>query len=143
VFIVHGHDNAARESVARFIEKLKLNAIILLEQPSRGRTIIQKFRDHAELAGFAVVLLTPDDVVMAKGASGLQDRARQNVIFELGFFLGLLGDGHVCALNAGVEIPSDFAGVIYEKLDPAGAWKLALAKEMKAAGLDVDMNLAM
>jgi predicted nucleotide-binding protein len=143
VFLVHGHDDAARETVARFIEKLGFNAIILHEQPNRGRTIIEKFEAHSAV-GFAVVLLTPDDVGGSAKTKDTQPRARQNVILELGFFCGALGRTRVCALHkGGVEIPSDFDGVVYVPLDDGGAWRLKLAREMKAAGLDVDMNKAL
>ena len=74
----------------------------------------------------------------------MKARARQNVVFELGYFIGRLGRNRVCALYAeGVEIPSDYSGVVYTKLDASGAWRLELAKELKAAGLPVDMNLAL
>lgn len=141
VFVVHGRDEETRESVARFIEKLGLRAIILDEQPNEGRTIIEKFEDHGDV-GFAVVLLTPDDVGASKDeCSNLQPRARQNVILELGFFIGRLGRKQVCALlKGGIEIPSDFSGVLWVPLDPNGAWRFALAKEMKAAGLGMDLN---
>jgi predicted nucleotide-binding protein len=141
VFVVHGHDEEAKQSVARCLEKLELEAIILHEQPSQGRTIIEKFEDYSDV-GFAVVLLTPDDV----GAAGddrdsLKPRARQNVIFELGFFIGKLGRKRVCALHKGdVEIPSDFAGVLWVPMDPGGAWRFTLGREMKAIELDVDLN---
>lgn len=70
-------------------------------------------------------------------------RARQNVILELGFFLGKLGRKRVCALyEEGVEIPSDYDGVIFVPLDKNGAWHLSLAKELKAAGLSIDLNKA-
>jgi len=141
VFIVHGHDEEAKQTVARCLEKLELEAIVLREQPSQGRTIIEKFEDHADV-GFVVVLLTPDDVGAAKDdRSSLQLRARQNVVFEMGFFSGKLGRQRVCALHkGGVEIPSDFAGVVWVPMDPGGAWRFELAREMKAAGLDVDSN---
>lgn len=141
VFIVHGHDEEAKQSVARCIEQLGLKAIILHEQPSQGRTIIEKFEDYADV-GFAVVLLTPDDIGASQNdRDNLQPRARQNVIFELGFFIGQLGRRRVCALyKEKVEIPSDFSGVLWISLDPNGAWRFALGKEMKAAGLDVDLN---
>jgi hypothetical protein len=77
VFIVHGHDEAARETVARFVEKLGFEAIILHERPNKGRTIITKFREEAANVGFAVVLMTPDDVGRAKDAAELKPRARQ------------------------------------------------------------------
>ena len=141
VFVVHGHDEEAKQSAARCLEKLELEAIILHEQPSRGRTIIEKFEDYADV-GFAVVLLTPDDNGAEKGEiDNLRPRARQNVVFELGFFVGKLGRQRVCALHRGdVEIPSDFAGVLWVPMDPGGAWRFTLGGEIKAAGLDVDLN---
>jgi len=141
VFIVHGHDEAAKESVARLLQTLDLEPIILHEKPNQGRTIIEKFEDYSDV-GFAVVLLTPDDVGAAKEERGnLRPRARQNAIFELGFFIGKLGRERVCALHKGnVKILSDFSGVLWIPLDEAGAWKLKLGQEMKAAELDVDLN---
>ncbi len=142
VFLVHGQNDAAKEKVARFLEKLKLNAVILHEQPNKGRTIIEKFTDHADVP-FAVVLMTADDVGGVKGTppKKLSPRARQNVVLELGYFLARLGRGHVCALfESGVEMPSDYSGVLYLPLDSGGAWRLQLVKEIKAAGLPVDLN---
>lgn len=92
VFIVHGHDNELKQEVARFVERLDLNAIIFHEQSSGGKTIIEKFEEYSKV-GFAVVLLTPDDIVSKPGQDGTQInyyRARQNVIFEMGFSLVLL-----------------------------------------------------
>lgn len=144
VFLVHGHDEAAIHEVARLLEQLDLEVIILREQPNSGRTIIEKFVDYSNV-GFAVVLLTGDDRGGAKSLTRDEQklRARQNVILELGFFLGRLGRNRVCVLHqADVEIPSDYSGVLFLPLDPAGAWRLALARELKAAGLDVNMNKA-
>ncbi len=88
VFIVHGHDGEVRESVARFLsEKLGLEPVILHERPNKGRTIITKFREEAAGVGFAVVLMTPDDLGKASAAADLKPRARQNVVFEPGFLL--------------------------------------------------------
>jgi predicted nucleotide-binding protein len=97
VFVVHGHHDGARETVARFVEKLGFEAIILHEQPNKGRTIITKFREEAKDVGFAVVLMTPDDEGKEKGVGDFQPRARQNVVFELGFFIGALGPERVAA----------------------------------------------
>jgi predicted nucleotide-binding protein len=142
VFVVHGHDESARESVARFIGNLGLTPIILHEQASQGRTIVEKLERHGDV-GYAVVLLTPDDVG-GTSPTNLLPRARQNVILELGYFLGLLGRDHVCALYRGeLELPSDYMGVIYIPLDSRGGWRLSLAKELKAADFDVDMNKAL
>jgi len=141
VFVVHGRDESAKHSIARFLEQIGLSPIILHEQPDKGRTIIQKFEDHTDVV-FAVVLLTPDDEGRLWGSSGgLSLRARQNVILELGYFIGKLGRARVCALKGdGVEEPSDLHGVLYIPLDSGDAWRLTLARELKAAGLNVDMN---
>ena len=143
VFIVHGHDDAAREAMARFLSKLGLEPIILHEQANEGRTIIEKLEHYSDV-GYAVVLLTPDDEGRKKvDGEALRDRARQNVILELGYFMCKLGRRGVCALHRGsVEIPTDYLGVMYVPLDEAGGWQLRLAKELKAAGFEVDMNKA-
>ncbi len=141
VFVVHGHDHGARDAVARFLEKVELEAIILHEQPDQGLTIIEKFEAYAKQVGFAVVLLTPDDIGGAVITPAKSARARQNVIFELGYFVGKLGRGRACLLRKGaVEIPSDLYGVIYTELDEADGWKLKLARELNAAGLKFDAN---
>ena len=144
VFLVHGHDEGALHHTARFLEALGLDPVILHEQPNAGRTIIEKFVDYADV-GFAVVLLTPDDLgALASAAFEEQrPRARQNVILELGYFLGKLGRSRVCALySEGVEVPSDYSGVLFVPLDESGGWRLTLARELKAAGFGVDMNRA-
>jgi len=144
VFVVHGHDDGAREAVARFLEKIDFTPIILHEQPNQGRTIIEKFEAHADV-GFAVVLLTPDDMGSPReGAQQPQPRARQNVVLELGYFIGKLGRDHVCAIKSGeLEMPSDILGVVWTPFDISGAWRAALAKELQAAGHEIDWNKAM
>ena len=142
VFIVHGHDGEARETVARFLTNIGLEPIILHEQANRGMTIIEKVEANSEV-GFAVVLLTPDDEGCAKGGTP-EPRARQNVLLELGYFIGRLGRDKVCALKRGhVEIPSDFAGVVWETMDTTSGWKSALGRELKAAGYRIDWNRVM
>ena len=144
VFIVHGHDDTTKINVARFVDKLGLEAIILHEQASQGKTIIEKFEEHASASCFAIALLTADDVgYPQKKEVEAKPRARQNVIFELGYFCGALSRNNVCVLyQEGVEIPNDYLGVVYTHLDEGGAWQLQLAKEMKSAGIDFDMNKA-
>jgi predicted nucleotide-binding protein len=143
VFLVHGHDETVKETVARFLEKLDLNPVILHERPNQGKTVIEKFEAHSDV-GFAVVLLTPDDVgALASSPEKLNSRARQNVILELGYFIGKLSRARVCALyREGVEIPSDIHGVLYVPYDEGGGWRLKLANEIRAAGISVDMNRA-
>lgn len=141
VFVVHGRDNEAKLDVARLLKRLELEAIILHEQASKGRTVIEKIEDCSNVA-FAVVILSPDDVgSLATEATKLNPRARQNVILELGYMVAKLGRSKVCALvKSGVEIPSDFDGVVYVSMDAAGAWKFELGKELKEAGFSIDMN---
>lgn len=142
VFIVHGHDDALKLETARFVDRLGLKAVILSEQANKGRTVIEKFESHAGGAGFAIVLLTPDDHGgSVSDAPATRPRARQNVILELGYFIGKLGRTHVCALYKGdLELPSDIHGVVYIK--HVGSWALDLAKELKAVWPEVDMNKA-
>ena len=141
VFLVHGHDHLPLHQVARVLQKLRLNPVILSEQPGRGETIIQKLERHAK-AAFAVVLLTPDDHGSLVGQEATaKTRARQNVILELRYFVGKLGRNRVCVLKQGdIELPSDWLGVEYKLLDEGMGWQLALAKELKAAGFDIDLN---
>ena len=143
VFVVHGRDNETKQEVARFLERIVESRVILLgEQPDQGRTTIEKFEEYASDVGFAVVLLTRDDEGrISGGAEPLRARARQNVILELGFFIGTLGRGHVALLyEHGVELPSDISGVLYLRLDPAGAWKTRLARELSEAGVSIDVQ---
>ena len=140
IFIVHGHNEAAKYKVANFVKNLDLTATILDEQPSRGQTIIDKFEEHANEAGFAIVLLTSDDVGGPKDKKDeLNPRARQNVILELGYFLHGLGRERVCVLyEDDVELLSDIHGIVYVSLDNGDGWKLKLAKEMKNIGLPIN-----
>ena len=140
VFVIHGRDHGTKNTVARFLERLGLEPVILHEQPDEGRTIIEKFEQYA--TGFAVALLTPDDVG-GPDQDDLRPRARQNVIFELGFFVGKFGRNRVCALMGdGVEVPSDYSGVLYIPLDESEGWKMTLMREMRTAGFEIDANRA-
>lgn len=143
IFVVHGHDGEMKESVAGTLGKLDLEPIILHEQPNRGRTIIEKFEDFSDI-NFAVVLLSPDDMGCSKSdyPGAAKPRARQNVIFELGYFIGKLGRKRVAALyrGEGIEIPSDYYGVAYIPYDSFDGWKLKLVEELKECGYDIDKN---
>lgn len=141
IFLVYGHDDA-RHEVARFLEQsTSAKVIILGDEASSGRTVIEKFEAYAEASGFAVVLLTPDDVGRANSEEALHPRARQNVVLELGYFIGKLGRDRVAILNKGVDHPSDVNGVVYISY-PGGDWKLQLSRELSAAGLDCDPRQA-
>ena len=141
VFIVHGHDGEAKQAVARFVEKSGFEAIILHEQASSGKTIIEKIEANSNV-GFAIVLYTPCDLGASKEKPDQQKpRARQNVIFEHGYLIGKIGRKNVCALVKGdIEKPNDISGVVYIKIDEGDGWKYTVAKEMKTCGYDIDLN---
>lgn len=145
IFVVHGHDEEMKQSIARALEKLGLKPLILHEQPNGGRTVIEKFMDYGEIASFAVILLSPDDLAYQAGAdpSTARYRARQNVILELGFFLGKLGKDRTVVIHREAdkfEMPSDFAGVLFVPFDNRGTWKFEMVRELKAAGYNADAN---
>lgn len=140
VFVVHGREEGPREAVARFLSKIGLEPIILHEQANQSQTVIEKIEAYSDV-GFAVVLLTPDDEGNLKGEAP-QPRARQNVLLELGYFIGKLTRKRVCTLKSGeIEIPSDWRGIIDEPFD--GGWQKTLARELKAAGYEIDWNKVM
>ena len=142
-FVVHGHDHGNKEMVARFLAKLDIEPVILHEQADEGKTIIEKFEKHAAGAGVAVVILTADDIGSSKATPNSEElRARQNVVLELGYFVGKIGRHRTFALvESNVTLPSDIHGVVYIPLDSEG-WRLRLVRELKAAGLPVDANRA-
>lgn len=142
VFIVHGQDETAKLDVARFVEKMGFEAIILHEQVSSGKTIIEKIEEFSNV-GYGLVLYTPCDIGAKKDdEKNLQARARQNVVFEHGYLIAKLGRRNVCALVKGkMEIPNDISGVVYVPMDDHKAWRLEIAKELRNAGYNIDMNV--
>ncbi|MCD4533564.1 nucleotide-binding protein [Nocardioides sp. cx-169] len=142
IFLVHGRDRAAKEEVARFIEKVSDDDLIVLEeQPHVGRTIIEKLEGYLPESSYVVVIMTGDDEGRLRGDAELNARARQNVIFELGWAIGKVGRQNVAVLyEDGVELLSDYYGVGYIGFDASGGWKLKLVGELKAVGFTVDAN---
>ncbi len=137
VFIVHGHNDALKQEVARIIEKQGLEAIILSEQANRGKTIIEKFEEHSDV-GAAICLFTGDDYGKAKDATSENLRARQNVVFEAGFFMGKLRRENVILIaDSNIEVPSDLQGVVYTSKT---MWQTDVLRELKAIGYKVDFN---
>jgi predicted nucleotide-binding protein len=135
VFIVHGHDDTAKYELARILDRdLGLEPIILHEQANRGKTIIEKLEDNSDV-GFAFVILTPDDIG-GQDRANLMPRARQNVVFELGYFLGILGRENVCCLyKRGLQIPSDINGLIYASFSHnIGECYREIRRELGSAG---------
>ena len=142
IFVVHGHSDVLRHEVVRVLERATGREVVVLhEQPNQGQTILEKFESHAASSAYAVVLLTGDDHGAAKSDDAQRPRGRQNVVFELGFFFGKLGRRRVAVLlEPNVEKPSDIDGLVYISVDPAGAWKYALARDLDAAGISVDQS---
>lgn len=132
VFIIHGHDDDMKNSVLKFIRSLGLNPIILHEKPNLGNTIIEKFEKHANVT-YAIAIFSPDDIGRKREGiikEKLKKRARQNVVFEFGYFIGALSRERVCCLySKGVELPSDYSGVLYISYDKKGIWKQDIIKE--------------
>jgi predicted nucleotide-binding protein len=142
VFIVHGRDEGLRDQVARVVSQLELEPVILAELSNRGRTLIEKFEQHADVA-FAIVILAPEDLGYLASDEPPEEanRARQNVILELGYFIAKLGRARVAALyREGTDLPTDFLGTVYTQIDVGGAWRFQLGRELKDAGFTVDLN---
>lgn len=136
--MVHGRATTPLSDVAQSLREWGLETTILHEQANEGRTIIEKFERYAEQAGFAVVIMTGDDIGNAKDVASSGIRARQNVVFEAGFFFGALGRARVAVLyEDGVEKPSDIDGLVYIRLDDRGSWRSELLRELKAAGYTI------
>lgn len=142
VFVVHGRQRDSADVVARFVAQLGLEPVILDEQANEGRTILEKLEANTEDVGFAVVLLQADDYGRGPDEQdwpGDPNRARQNVILELGFFVGKIGRARVAALvEPSVEQPSDILGLAYIAFDES--WQLRLARELKHAFPALDLN---
>jgi predicted nucleotide-binding protein len=143
VFLVHGHDEDMKSSVARTLMKLGLDPIILHEQADQGRAIIEKIEAFSDV-GFAVILLSPDDEGrLLKGSIEPGPRARQNVVLELGYFIGKLGRNRTLAIyreTINYELPSDYHGVLYKPYDKAGKWEFEIVKELQAVGYTVSAD---
>lgn len=136
VFIIHGHDNELKIELQLLLKRAGVENIVLHEQPDKGRSILDKLIEETKDSGYAIALLTPDDIMDAG-----QSRARQNVILEVGYFLGLLGKERIRMIIKGnVEVPSDLSGILYEKHDLSGGWKVKLIKELQAVGIHVDLQ---
>jgi predicted nucleotide-binding protein len=111
VFLIHGHDelNTLRLQ-AMLKDDLDVDVVLIMPKAGLGRTIIEKFEQHANDCSYAVALFTPDDAIEKDDGSYLQ--ARPNVIFETGWFVGRLGkERALILLKKGTRIYSDFDGV--------------------------------
>ena len=141
VFIVHGHDTNLKLEVARLLENQGIEAIILHEQVNAGMTIMEKIESYGNTVNAAIILFTPDDDGKAKKEEVLKSRARQNVVFEAGYFAGLLGRNRTILIisDDNIELPGDLSGIVYNK----EFWQFKVIQELKKIGFDVDANKLM
>jgi len=141
VLLIHGRNETLKKPVLEFIEKLELKASILQEQLNGARSVIERVGEFPNIH-FAIFLFTSDDFAIPRDKpKEKQTQVSQNAIFELGYFVGRLGPGKVCALcEEGLEIPLDYPGVVCVPMDSRGGWKLPIAKEIKQAGIEIDLN---
>lgn len=136
VFIVHGRDTDARNKVELFLRRINLQPVILDFEPNAGLTIIEKLEKYSDV-NYAIILYTACDEGRLKGTEELRARARQNVLFEHGYFCATLGRENVVALHEpGVEIPNDLAGVLYISFEDD--WEKRLRRELVSAEVDAD-----
>jgi predicted nucleotide-binding protein len=143
ILLIHGQDGTAKEFVLEFIKKLGLRVLTPREQTNGGEDLIEKFRDLSNIR-FAIVLFTPNDATTPQDKPrGRRGRFIQDIIFEFGYVVGKLGHERVCALyQEGAEIPLDHCGAVSIPMDSKGGWRLLVAKEIKQAGIDIDLNKA-
>ncbi|EIF50450.1 TIR domain-containing protein [Sulfurovum sp. AR] len=144
VFIVHGRDELAKTNLEILLQDMGLETIVLHRQADEGQTVIEKFEKHGKDVGYAFILLTPDEIAYLESEESLADqdrkkekRARPNVIFEFGYFIGSLGRNRVCCLyTGGVMLPSDLSGFVYKQYNNSVeevAW--SIQKDLKAIGI--------
>ena len=146
IFIVHGRNINMRDKVSSLIGRLKLDYVILESEHNGGTTILEKFLKNSADCEYAIVLFSADDIGRLYDSDEKEKfRTRQNVILELGYFLGIVGRKNIVILHETgkqIEKPSDFDGIVYEPFDEYGAWKTKLIKEMRNAKIHIDYNLA-
>ncbi|MFH1141864.1 MAG: nucleotide-binding protein [Chloroflexota bacterium] len=143
VFIVHGHNLGILAQVEVFVLKANRKSVVLKDQSRPGKTLLDELVQLSRGVQFAIVILSADDVGRGKNEPDdqLRYRGRQNAVFEFGFLIQQLGRVRVFVLHEqGVEMPSDYGGVIYIPYDTNGAWKVLLAKAVKAAGIPINVS---
>lgn len=142
VFLVHGRAELDKFKVQQFLTQVLSHPPIVIDQLAGGSLpLIEKFERFAGMSSIAVVLVTGDDEgrLIDPNDRSLRRRARQNVIFELGYFRARLGASRVIVLKADdVEFPSDLGGVCYVSL--SADWRIGLIGELKSCGATVHLE---
>jgi len=147
VFVVHGRDEKLKNQVEIFLGEIGLEPIVLHRKADEGMTVIEKFEKHSDV-GYAFILLTPDDVAYPTSDDAKPDhdrkkenRARQNVLFEFGYFVAKLGRNRTCCIyKEGVTIPTDLSGLVYKQVGSSvEEAAFSILKDLKAVGYDVSI----
>jgi predicted nucleotide-binding protein len=145
VFVVHGRDEAAKANLEALLHEIGLEPVVLHRQADEGMTVIEKFEKHSDV-GYAFILLTPDEFAYLAAESGKPDadrdkerRARPNVVFEWGYFVGKLGRSRVCCISTGnVDVPSDMNGLVTKRYQASiDEVAYGITKDLKAAGYNL------
>jgi len=141
ILIVHGHNDSVKDKVASFISKLGIEPIILNEQINRGQTLLEKFEEYSDIS-VAIIIFTNEDMGNNNDESEYEKKARQNMIFEVGYFLGELGDRNMIVIaEQGVILPSVLEGYDYFKMDSEEKWKKDIAEKLKdMKRFNIDMS---
>ena len=142
ILIVHGRNDGVKDKVANFISKLGIEPIILNEQLNRGRTLLEKLEEYSDIKA-AIIILTNEDTGNYSGDSEYEKKARENLIFEAGYFLGKLGKHNMIVIaEQGVILPSVLEGYTYFTMDMEEKWKEDLAKKLKSMKrFSIDMSV--
>ena len=136
VFLVHGHDIALKEEITKVLEKQGIEVVLLDECMNAGLTIFEKLEKYSD-ADAAICLLTCDDMGKEKNEKRFKGRARQNAIFETGYFIHKLGRDKVLLIcDPEVELPTDLQGVVYNRKQD---WRLKVLKELKEIGFVINL----
>ncbi len=146
VFLAHGRDERWKEAVAHLLEHAGSDEVTILnDRPEERAKLLEQIGEQAHATRYAIVLLTADDVGAARLESPQEPyfttRARQDVVFEMGFLVAALTPGRVCVLyEDGVELPCELEGISHVRLDLAGTWQPKLLLALRRAGFDYDLN---
>lgn len=144
VFIVHGRDEVSKTNLEVLLAEMGLEPIVLHRQADEGQTVIEKFEKHGSDVSYAFILLTPDEIAYLANEDSLPDserkkekRARPNVVFEFGYFVGKLGRNRVCCLYTGaVTLPSDLSGFVYKQYHSSvEEVAYSIQKDLKVIGI--------
>jgi predicted nucleotide-binding protein len=146
ILFLHGRDETARQTVSRYFEAIGVAPLVLREATvGDAASAGEELARLAAQAKFAVVLLTPDEVGYPAGQPGeKRSRPAQTLVLELGYIAAKLGTDKVLVLTQGnLDIPTNVLGINIVVIDNHEGWKMRLARELRSAGFQIDLNGAL